>query len=108
MKTVSEQVDFKLHFNREGERMAGGEQSVNMRRCFGMKSMRKESDAETRAHCQSLREMEERLAEISPEVRTRERFRSWSAMSPRIALNISSVHETIMRPDAGINPVRAE
>ena len=81
--------------------MAGGDQSVNMRHCFGMKSMRQESDAGTRAHSQSLREMEERLAEISHEV-------LWSAMRPRIALNISLVHETIRRPDAGINPFRAE
>jgi hypothetical protein len=66
-----------------------------------MKSMRQESDAETHAHSQNLREMEEHLAEVSHEV-------LWSAMSPRIALNISLVHETITRPDAGINPVRVE
>jgi hypothetical protein len=45
--------------------------------------------------------MEEHLAEISREV-------LWSAMRPRIALNISLVHETLTRPNAGINPVRAE
>jgi hypothetical protein len=45
--------------------------------------------------------MEEHLAEIRHEV-------LWSAMRPRIALNISLVHETITRPDAGINPLRAE
>jgi len=74
---------------------------VNMRRCFGMKSMRQESDAGTGAHSQRFREMEEHLAEISHEV-------LWSAMRPRIALSISLVHETITRPDAGINPLRAE
>jgi hypothetical protein len=88
--------------------VADVDQSVNMRHCLGMKNRRQESDAGTRAHSQSLREMEEHLAEISHEVRTRERFRSWSAMRPRIALNISLVHETITRSDAGINPVRAE
>lgn len=81
--------------------MAGGDQSVNMRRCFGVKSVRQESDAATRAHSQSLREMKEHLGEVSHEVLC-------SAMRPRIALNISVVHETITRPDAGINPVRAE
>jgi hypothetical protein len=74
---------------------------VNMRHCFGIKNMHHESDAGTRAHSQSLREMEKHLVEISHEV-------LWSAMRPRIALNISLVHETIMGPDAGINPLRAE
>jgi hypothetical protein len=81
--------------------VAGRDQSVNIGHFLGMKSMRQESDAETHAHSQNLREMEEHLAEVSHEV-------LWSAMSPRIALNISLAHETITRPDAGINPLRAE
>ena len=52
---------------------------MNMGHFLGMKSMRQESDAETHAHSQNLREMEEHLAEVSHEV-------LWSAMSPRIAL----------------------
>ena len=66
-----------------------------------MKSMHQESDARTRAHSQSLRETTEHLEDVLHEV-------LWSAMRPRIALNISLVHETITRPDVGINPLRAE
>ena len=60
--------------------------------------MRQESDARTRAHSQSLRETEEHRAEISHEV-------LWSAMRPRIALNLSLVHETITRLEPGIEPL---
>jgi hypothetical protein len=66
-----------------------------------MWSMRQESDVRTRAHSQSLRETEEHREEISHEL-------LWSAMRPRIALILSLVHETIGRPDAGIDPLHGE